>query len=99
MNDIYDVIKKPRVSEKATVLHEENGVLTLEVAVKATKIEIKQAVEAVFGVKVASVNTLRTLGKIKRQGRYAGRTPEIKKAYVTLKEDSKTIEFFDGMAQ
>ena len=99
MNDIYDVIKKPRVSEKATVMHEENGVLTLEVAVKATKIEIKQAVEAVFGVKVASVNTLRTLGKIKRQGRYAGRTPEIKKAYVTLKEDSKTIEFFDGMAQ
>ena len=52
-----------------------------------------------FGVKVESVNTLRTLGKIKRQGRYAGRTPEIKKAYVTLKKDSKTIEFFDGMAQ
>ena len=50
-------------------------------------------------MKVASVNTLRTLGKIKRQGRYAGRTPEIKKAYVTLMEDSKTIEFFDGMAQ
>ena len=49
MNDIYDVIKKPRVSEKATVLHEENGVLTLEVAVKATKIEIKQAVEKAFG--------------------------------------------------
>ena len=59
----------------------------------------KQAVEAAFGVKVESVNTLRTLGKIKRQGRYAGRTPEIKKAYVTLKKDSKTIEFFDGMAQ
>ena len=46
-----------------------------------------------------ATNTLRTLGKIKRQGRYAGRTPEIKKAYVTLKKDSKTIEFFDGMAQ
>ena len=57
MNDIYDVIKKPRVSEKATVLHEENGVLTLEVAVKATKIEIKQAVEKAFGKKVASVRT------------------------------------------
>ena len=55
--------------------------------------------EAAFGVKVESVNTLRTLGKIKRQGRYAGRTPEIKKAYVTLKKDSKPIEFFDGMAQ
>ena len=68
-------------------------------AVGANKIEIKQAVKAVFGVKVKSVNTLRTLGKIKRQGRYAGRTPEIKKAYVTLKEDSKTIEFFEGMAQ
>ena len=70
-----------------------------EVAINANKIEIKQAVEAAFGVKVESVNTLRTLGKIKRQGRYAGRTPEIKKAYVTLKKDSKTIEFFDGMAQ
>ena len=68
-------------------------------AINANKIEIKQAVEAAFGVKVESVNTLRTLGKIKRQGRYAGRTPEIKKAYVTLKKDSKTIEFFDGMAQ
>ena len=68
-------------------------------ALNANKIEIKQAVEAVFDVKVESVNTLRTLGKIKRQGRYSGRTPEIKKAYVTLKKDSKTIEFFDGMAQ
>ena len=50
-------------------------------------------------MKVDTVNTLRTLGKIKRQGRTSGRTPEIKKAYVTLKKDSKTIEFFEGMAQ
>ena len=55
--------------------------------------------ETIFGVKVEKVNTLRPLGKIKRQGRHAGRTPEIKKAYVTLKKDSKDIEFFDGMAQ
>ena len=60
---------------------------------------LKQAVEALFGVKVAKVNTLRTQGKIKRQGRFSGRTPEIKKAYVTLTKDSKTIEFFEGMAE
>ena len=59
----------------------------------------KEAVEKIFGVKVESVNTLRTDGKIKRQGRTQGRTPEIKKAYVTLKKDSKPIEFFEGMAQ
>ena len=66
---------------------------------RANKIEIRQAVEQVFGVKVESVNTLRTDGKLKRQGRTQGRTPEIKKAYVTLKKDSKPIEFFEGMAQ
>ena len=51
------------------------------------------------GVKVESVNTMRTLGKIKRQGRFSGRTPEIKKAIVTLKKDSKPIPFFEGMAE
>ena len=79
---------------------DEYGVFRAADAAQAA--EVKAAVEACFaedGVKVEKVNTLRTLGKIKRQGRYAGRTPEIKKAYVTLKEDSKTIEFFDGMAQ
>ena len=59
----------------------------------------KTVLETIFsGIKVEKVNTLRTLGKIKRQGRTSGRTPEIKKAYVTLKEDSKPIEFFEGMA-
>ena len=71
-----------------------------EVAVNANKTEIKAAIEEIFeGVKVESVNTMRTLGKMKRQGRTQGRTPEIKKAYVTLKKDSKAIEFFEGMAQ
>ena len=98
MKNPHDIILRPVLTEKAyDGLADKRYVF--EVAIGANKIEIKQAVEAVFGVKVASVNTLRTLGKIKRQGRYAGRTPEIKKAYVTLKEDSKTIEFFDGMAQ
>ena len=98
MKNPHDIILRPVLTEKAYEgLADKRYVF--EVALSANKIEIKQAVEAVFGVKVATVNTLRTLGKIKRQGRYAGRTPEIKKAYVTLKEDSKTIEFFDGMAQ
>ena len=98
MKNPHDIILRPVLTEKAyDGLADKRYVF--EVAIGANKIEIKQAVEAVFGVKVASVNTLRTLGKIKRQGRYSGRTPEIKKAYVTLKKDSKTIEFFDGMAQ
>ncbi|MBQ5664291.1 MAG: 50S ribosomal protein L23 [Akkermansia sp.] len=85
MNDIYDVIKKPRVSEKATVLHEENGVLTLEVAVKATKIEIKQAVEKAFGKKVASVRTANYDGKVRRKRtKDAGTAPAWKKAFVRL---------------
>ena len=85
MNDIYDVIKKPRVSEKATVMHEENGVLTLEVAVKATKIEIKQAVEKAFGKKVASVRTANSDGKVRRKRtKDAGTAPAWKKAFVRL---------------
>ncbi|MBQ8130037.1 MAG: 50S ribosomal protein L23 [Clostridia bacterium] len=98
MKNPHDIILRPVLTEKAyDGLADKRYVF--EVALNANKIEIKQAVEAVFDVKVESVNTLRTLGKIKRQGRYSGRTPEIKKAYVTLKKDSKTIEFFDGMAQ
>ncbi len=98
MKNPHDIILRPVLTEKAyDGLADKRYVF--EVALDANKIEIRQAVEAVFGVKVDSVNTLRTLGKIKRQGRYSGRTPEIKKAYVTLKKDSKTIEFFDGMAE
>ncbi|MDR2657505.1 MAG: 50S ribosomal protein L23 [Oscillospiraceae bacterium] len=98
MKDPHDVILRPVLSEKAY-----SGLAgkkyVFEVDTRANKIEIRQAVEACFGVKVDSVNTLRTMGKMKRQGKTQGRTPEIKKAYVTLKENSKTIEFFDGMAQ
>ena len=98
MKNPHDIILRPVLTEKAyDGLADKRYVF--EVAIGANKIEIKQAVEAVFGVKVASVNTLRTLGKIKRQGRYAGRTPEIKKAIITLKPDSKPIPFFEGMAE
>lgn len=64
----------------------------------ATRTQVKQAVETIFGVKVDRVNTVNTLGKMRRQGRTQGRRPNLKKAYVTLKKDSKGIEFFDSMA-
>ena len=77
----------------------ENKKYVFEVAKDATKIDIAKAVEEVFGVKVVKVNTLRVTGKLKRTGRYpAGRQPSWKKAVVTLSEDSKSIEFFEGMA-
>ena len=101
MKNPHDVILRPVLTEKAYEGIADKRYI-FEVAINANKIEIKNAIEAVFaedGVKVEKVNTVRTLGKIKRQGRTAGRTPEIKKAYVTLKKDSKPIKFFEGMAQ
>ena len=70
---------------------------TFKVAKDANKIEIAKAVEELFDVKVAKVNTISVRGKLRRQGRYEGYTASWKKAIVTLTEDSKTIEFFDGM--
>lgn len=98
MKSPYDIIKKPVLTEKSYDQMAEKC-YTFEVDVHANKTEIRKAIEAVFGVKVDSVNTLRQEGKIKRQGRTQGRRPEVKKAYVTLTEASKTIEFFEGMAQ
>ena len=98
MKSPYDIIKKPVLTEKSYDQMAEKC-YTFEVDVHANKTEIRKAIEAVFGVKVDSVNTLRQEGKIKRQGRTQGRTPEVKKAYVTLKKDSKPIKFFEGMAQ
>ena len=97
MKDPHDIIRKPVLTEKAYDGFDRRTYV-FEVDIHANKIEIGQAVEQVFDVKVSRVNTLRTLGKIKRQGRTSGRTPEIKKAYVTLAPDSKNIEFFEGMA-
>jgi large subunit ribosomal protein L23 len=99
--DPHDVILRPVLTEKGFEGIADKRYI-FEVPVDATKTEIKLAVEAVFaddGVKVESVNTVRTLGKIKRQGLHSGRTPEVKKAYVTLKKDSKPIKFFEGMGE
>ena len=97
MKSAYDVIIKPVISERSMDIAPEKK-YTFKVATDANKTEIKQAVEVCFPpVKVARVNTLRTIGKMKRQGRTQGRTAEVKKAYVILTEDSKPIEFFEGM--
>jgi len=99
MKSAYDIIKKPVLTEKSYDAMAEKK-FTFEVAISANKTEIKNAIEEIFeGVKVESVNTMRILGKMKRQGRTQGRTPEVKKAIVTLKKDSKAIPFFEGMAE
>ena len=99
MTKAYDIIKKPVLTEKS-YMEMANKKFTFEVAINANKTEIKAAIEEIFeGVKVESVNTMRILGKMKRQGRTQGRTPEVKKAIVTLKKDSKNIPFFEGMAE
>lgn len=95
----YDIIIRPVLTEKSYEAIQ-NKTYVFVVAKNAGKTEIKQAIETIFpGVKVASVNTVTRIGKVKRQGRFEGRRPTIKKAYITLTEDSKTIDAFDSLAQ
>ena len=93
---ITDVIRRPLVTEKTTVLREDGRTLAFEVARAATKIEIKHAVEKLFGARVADVRTAIGHGKVKRQGRFSGRRSDWKKAYVTLREGEKMPEFIEG---
>jgi large subunit ribosomal protein L23 len=95
MKNLYDVIRRPLITEKTTTLKETQRNLCFEVHRDATKPEIKKAVEALFSVKVAEVRVANVHGKVKRQGRHAGRRPDWKKAYVVLAEGQKMIEFFD----
>ena len=93
----YDVILRPVITEQSMESVADKKYV-FQVAIDANKTEIKAAVEEIFGVKVAKVNTIRMQGKVKRTGAYpAGRRPSYKKAVVTLTADSKTIEFFEGM--
>jgi len=94
--DAYRVLRKPMVTEKSTSLLQDNK-YTFEVDPKANKTEIKQAVESLFKVKVEKVNTMRVKGKLKRVRQIQGRTPDRKKAIVTLKQGDK-IEIFEGMS-
>ena len=97
MKNVYDIIRRPVITEQS-MENIADKKYVFEVDINANKTEIKAAVEAVFGVKVAKVNTVRMQGKVKRTGAYpAGRRPAFKKAIVTLTADSKTIELFEGM--
>jgi large subunit ribosomal protein L23 len=95
MKNLYDVIRRPLLTEKSTLLKEAQRTLVFEVHRDATKPEIKKAVEALFDTKVEDVRVARVHGKVRRQGRYVGRRPDWKKAFVLLKKDAKMVEFFE----
>lgn len=96
MKTAYDIVIRPVISEKATDLMADRKYI-FEVHKKANKIEIKKAVELVFGVTVSSVSTMIVKSKPKRQGKFSGRTRTWKKAIVKVTPSSKEIEFFEGM--
>ena len=91
-----DVIRKPLITEKTTVIRDDGRTLVFQVAMDANKIDIKRAVELLFGSKVESVRTALTHGKMKRQGRYVGRRSDSKKAYVKLRDGEKLPEILQG---
>ena len=97
MKNVYDIIKRPVITEQSMENVADKKYVFM-VDIDSNKTEIKAAVEEIFGVKVAKVNTIRMQGKVKRTGAYpAGKRADYKKAVVTLTADSKTIEFFEGM--
>ncbi|HVZ21101.1 MAG TPA: 50S ribosomal protein L23 [Vicinamibacterales bacterium] len=91
-----DVIRRPLVTEKTTVLREDGRTIVFQVARDANKIDIKRAVEQLLGARVADVRTSLAHGKVKRQGRFQGRRPDWKKAYVTLRPGEKMPDFLQG---
>ena len=90
------VIRRPLITEKTTIAREAGEVVVFEVARDATKIDIRRAVETLFGTKVASVRTQLMHGKFKRQGRFEGQRPDWKKAWVRLKAGEKVPDFMEG---
>jgi large subunit ribosomal protein L23 len=93
---LTDVIRRPVITEKTTVIREDGRTLVFQVALGANKIDIKRAVEQLLGSKVESVRTSLAHGKMKRQGRHVGRRSDWKKAYVTLREGEKLPDFLQG---
>ena len=96
MRTAYDIIIRPIITEKSMEATEEKKYV-FEVAPSANKIEIRKAIETIFGVKVQSVNTVKVQGKTKRMGVHVGKRSDMKKAYIQLTADSKSIELFEGM--
>jgi len=93
---LTDVLRRPLITEKTTIIREDGRTLVFQVARDANKIDIRRAVEALLGSKVESVRTALAHGKMKRQGRYMGRRPDWKKAYVKLREGEKLPDFLQG---
>ena len=93
---LTDVIRRPLITEKTSLLREDGRTIVFEVAAGANKIEVKRAIEQLLGAKVESIRTSISHGKIKRQGRFAGRRSDWKKAYVKLREGAKMPEFLEG---
>ena len=95
MANARDILIRPLITEKATALMADNK-YTFVVPLKANKVEIRQAVEQIFKVKVLDVNTIRVMGKVKRMGKNQGKRPDYKKAIVKL-APGQSIEFFEGL--
>ena len=95
MREPHQIVRRPVVTEKGTALKEQNKYL-FEVDRRANKVQIRQAIEVLFNVKVAAVHTAAMRGRMKRLGRFVGRTSDWKKAIVTLRE-GHSIEFFEGV--
>ncbi len=93
---ITEVIRRPLITEKTTLAREDARTVVFEVAAKATKVDIKRAVEKLLGSKVEGVRTSIAHGKMKRQGRFIGQRSDWKKAYVKLREGEKIPEFLEG---
>jgi large subunit ribosomal protein L23 len=91
-----DVIRRPVITEKTSIIREDGRTIVFEVAVGANKLEIRRAIEQLLGAKVDNIRTSLVHGKVKRQGRFSGRRPDWKKAYVTLREGEKMPEFLEG---
>lgn len=91
------IIRRPLVTEKSTMLREDSNVIAFEVDPKANKIQVKNAVEELFKVKVAEVRLFNVRGKMKRMGRYEGKRRDWRKAYVRLKEGEKAPDFIEGV--
>jgi large subunit ribosomal protein L23 len=93
---LTDVLRRPLITEKTTILREDGRTMVFEVARDANKVQIRQAVEKLLGAKVADVRTANAQGKLKRQGRFVGRRNDSKKAYVKLRAGEKLPDFLEG---
>ena len=97
MATLYTVIRRPLITEKGMTIKETQNTLVFEVALKATKTEVKQAVETLFKIKVSNVRTAIVEGKERRRGKFAGYRPDWKKAYVRLKEGEKMPDYLNSI--